>query len=121
MNQVALIGNLTKDPELKYTPDGKAVVNLRIALNEGFGDKKRTSFLEVVAFGKTAENCNQYILKGNKIAIEGRLQQDRWETNEGSKRSRIKIIANRIDFLTPKEKEEKFGSDGKVINIDEEI
>jgi single-strand DNA-binding protein len=101
MNQVCLIGNLTKDVELRYTPQETAVVNLSVAVNR---NKDEVSFFDAVAFGKTAEICSQYLSKGSKVGISGRLQQDRWE-KDGEKRSKVRIIINRIDFLDPKEYE----------------
>ncbi len=106
MNSVCLIGNLTKDPELRYTPQGTAVSVLSIAVNEGYGDKKETHFFQCQVWGKTAENCNQYLTKGSKVGITGSLRQQRWE-KDGNKKSKIIINAQRIEFLTTKNKEEK--------------
>lgn len=103
-NKVLLIGNLTKDPELRYTPQGVAVVNLRLAVNRRFKDrnqelKDETCFITVVAWDKQAETCNQYLHKGSPIFIEGRLQSRSWEDNAGAKRSVIEVRAERIQFL----------------------
>ncbi len=103
-NKVFLIGNLTKDPELRYTPSGTAVVNLRMAVNRRFKDrnqelKEETCFLTVVAWDKQAENCNQYLHKGSPIFVEGRLQSRSWEDNSGQKRSVLEVRAERIQFL----------------------
>lgn len=103
MNQVALIGNITKDPELRYTPSGKAVCNFTVAMNEKYKDKEQAHFIPVTAWGKTAENCNQYLTKGSKVGVEGSLQQQRWEDKEGKKRSKIIIFARRVEFLSRKE------------------
>ena len=103
-NKVFLIGNLTRDPELRYTPGGVAVVNLRLAVNRKFRDKsgelkEETCFVTVTAWDKQAETCNQYLQKGRPIFVEGRLQSRSWETPDGQKRSTIDIRAERIQFL----------------------
>lgn len=103
-NRVFLVGNLTKDPELRYTPQGTAVVTLRIAVNSPFKDKsgqpqKETCFINVVAWGQIAEVCNQYLQKGRSVLVEGRLQSRSWKTNEGQNRSVIEVCANRVQFM----------------------
>ena len=104
LNKVLLIGNLTKDPELRYTPNGTAVTNLRIAVNRKFKDrtgelKEDTCFLTVTAWDKQAEICNQYLQKGRAVFVEGILQSRSWETTDGQKRSTIDVRAERIQFL----------------------
>jgi len=104
LNRVLLIGNLTKDPELRYTPNGTAVTNLRLAVNRKFKDKtgelkEDTCFVTVTAWDKQAEICNQYLQKGRSVFIEGILQSRSWETNDGQKRSTIDVRAERIQFL----------------------
>ncbi len=106
LNKVLLIGNLTKDPEMRYTPSGVAVANLRLAVNRKYKDKtgewnEDTCFINVAAWDKQAEVCNQYLQKGRSIFVEGRLQSRSWETNDGQKRSMIDIRAERIQFLGP--------------------
>jgi len=103
-NKVFLIGNLTRDPELRYTPQGTAVVNLRIAINRRFRDrnqewKDETCFVTVVVWDKQAETCNQYLHKGSPIFIEGRLQSRSWEDNTGQKRNVLEVRAERVQFL----------------------
>lgn len=103
-NKVLLIGNLTKDPELRYTPQGTAVVNLRLAVNRKFRTrnqdlKEETCFITVVVWDKQAESCNQYLQKGRAIFVEGRLQSRSWEDNAGQKRNTIEVRAERIQFL----------------------
>ena len=103
-NKVLLIGNLTKDPELRYTPQGTAVVNLRLAVNRRFKDrnqelKEEVCFITVVSWDKQAETCNQYLHKGSPVLIEGRLQSRSWEDNAGQKRNVIEVRAERIQFL----------------------
>jgi single-strand DNA-binding protein len=103
-NKVLLIGNLTKDPELRYTPQGTAVVNLRLAVNRRFKDrnqelKEEVCYVNVVAWDKQAETCNQYLHKGSPVLIEGRLQSRSWEDNSGQKRSVVEVRAERVQFL----------------------
>jgi single-strand DNA-binding protein len=103
-NKVLLIGNLTKDPELRYTPQGTAVVNLRMAVNRKFKDrnqelKEEVCFITAVAWDKQAETCNQYLHKGSQLLVEGRLQSRSWEDTAGQKRSVIEVRAERVQFL----------------------
>jgi len=109
-NITVVAGNLVRDVELRYTPNGKAVCNLNLAINNTYGKgeekKQDTVFMDVVVWNGMAEACNNYISKGSPIYVEGRLSQESWEDKEGKKRSKIKIIATRVQFLGPK-KEEK--------------
>ena len=103
-NKVLLIGNLTKDPELRYTPQGTAVVNLRLAVNRKFKDKNQelkeeVCFLTAVVWNKQAETCNQYLHKGSPVLIEGRLQSRSWEDASGQKRNVLEVRAERVQFL----------------------
>ncbi|MBU1124405.1 MAG: single-stranded DNA-binding protein [Candidatus Omnitrophica bacterium] len=103
-NKVFLMGNLTKDPELRYTPQGTAVVNLRLAVNRRFRTKTQefkdeTCFITVVAWSKQAEVCNQYLQKGRPVFVEGRLQSRSWEDAAGQKRTTIEVVAERVQFL----------------------
>lgn len=103
-NKVLLIGNLTRDPELRYTPQGTAVVNLRLAVNRKYRDrnqelKDETCFISAVVWDKQAETCNQYLHKGSPVFVEGRLQSRSWEDNSGQKRNIIEVRAERIQFL----------------------
>lgn len=103
-NKVFLVGNLTRDPELRYTPQGTAVSTLRLAANTPFKDKngqlqKDTCFINVVVWGQMAEVCNQYLKKGSPVFVEGRLQSRSWQTNEGQNRSVIEIRAVRVQFM----------------------
>ncbi len=104
VNKVILIGNLGADPEMKYTPNGTAVCNLRIATGEAFKGQdgnwqERTEWHRVVTFGKTAENCGQYLAKGRQVYIEGRLQTRSWDDQQGQKRFSTEIVAREIQFL----------------------
>lgn len=111
-NKVLLMGNLTKDPELRYTPQGTAVANLRLAVNRKFRNKNQeikeeVCFVTVVVWSKQAETCNQYLHKGRPVFIEGILQSRTWEDNAGQKRSVIEVRAERVQFMgSPKEKTE---------------
>lgn len=108
LNSVNIMGNLTRDPEVKYTASGKAVCNLSIANNRIYvknGEKvSEVSYFDVEVWGVIAENCAKYLSKGNGIIVEGRLRQDRWE-KDGKTQSRVKIAANNIHFL-PKKRED---------------
>ncbi len=104
-NKVFLIGNLTKDPELRYTPQGTAVVNLRMAVNRKFRDrnqemKEDVCFVTVVVWDKQAESSNQFLHKGSPVFIEGRLQSRSWEDNSGQKRNVLEVRAERVQFLS---------------------
>ena len=105
LNRVLLIGNLTKDPELRYTPSGTPVANLRLAVNSSFKDqsgarKEETCFVTIVVWSKQAEICNQYLKKGRAVFIEGRLLYRSWEA-EGKTRSTMEVRADRVQFLGP--------------------
>ena len=104
MNSVSLIGRLGRDPETRYTGGGKAVTNFTIAVDDGFGENKTTSWITVVAWEKTAELAQQYLAKGSQVAVEGRLKQRTWNDKEGAKHTVLEVVANRLDFLTKIEK-----------------
>jgi single-strand DNA-binding protein len=104
LNKVFLIGNLTRPPELRYTPSGTAVSDLRLAVNRAYttqgGDKREeTYFLTVVAWGKQAEASAQYLDKGSPILVEGRLQTREWDGKDGQRRNVVEVVADRIQFL----------------------
>lgn len=104
LNRVFLIGNLTRDPELRYTASGTAVTNLRIAVNRRYktqsGEiKEETAFITVVVWGKQAEACTQFLAKGRPVFVEGRLQMRSWETPDGQKRNVLEVRASRVQFL----------------------
>ncbi len=103
-NRVILMGNLTRDPEVKYSQGGSAIAKFSIAVNRRYkaGDdlKEEVGFFDIVVFGKQAENCGEYLKKGRGVLVEGRLQQDRWEDKEtGAKRSRVLVVAQSVQFL----------------------
>lgn len=104
MNRVFLMGNLTRDPELRQTSGGKPVCDLGLAISErrrnAAGETiETTCFVDIVVWEKLAQNCGQYLKKGRPILVEGRLQQDRWETDKGEKRNRLRVVADRVHFL----------------------
>lgn len=114
LNMVFLMGNLTRDPELRYTPNGQAVANFAVATNRTWKDnegetKEAVEFTDVVVWGKTAENAANYLKKGRKVHIIGRLQTRNWEAQDGSKRYKTEVIANEVTFLGTKGEE---GSEG---------
>lgn len=104
VNKVILIGNLGRDPELRYTQGGQGVANFTLATNERWRDKdgqnqERTEWHRIVVWGKQAENCAQYLQKGRSCYIEGRLQTREWEDKEGNKRQTTEIVAQNVTFL----------------------
>ncbi len=104
-NKVILIGNLTKDPEVRYTPQGTPVTSFRLAVNQKYksGDemKQDTLFIDIVVWGKQGETCGQYLNKGSAVLVEGRLQERRWES-EGQQRSKFEVVASQVRFLSSK-------------------
>jgi single-strand DNA-binding protein len=105
LNKVFVIGNLTRDPELRYIPSGQPVTSFTIAVNRKYSDpnggkKEETTFLRVVAWAKLAEICNQYLQKGSSVFVEGRLQSRSWQAQDGSKRNTLEIIAQSVQFLS---------------------
>ncbi|MCK5242440.1 single-stranded DNA-binding protein [bacterium] len=106
-NRTLLMGNLTRDPELRYIPNGSAVANLRLAVNRTYKNqsgevKEEVTYVNIVVWGKQAENCAEYLSKGRPIFVEGRLQSRQWETDDGQKRSVLEVVADRVQFLERK-------------------
>jgi single-strand DNA-binding protein len=104
LNKVILIGNLTADPELKYTPSGTARTRFSIALNRQFKDasgqlQEEVTFVPIVAWGQQAENCANYLTKGRSVAVEGRLRIDSFENAEGEKKKVVEVVAQSVQFL----------------------
>jgi single-strand DNA-binding protein len=105
LNKVFLIGRLTKDPELRYTPGGAPVTDLRVATSRNYtgkdGERREESlFIDVTVWNRQAENCCQYLAKGRQVHVEGHLKMDSWDDREtGAKRSQIKVVADHIQFL----------------------
>jgi len=102
-NKVILLGRLTRDPEIRYTPSGNAVTTFGMAVNnprkQGDEWQEETCFIDIVIFGKQAENCNEYLSKGNLVLVEGRLRWRSWEGQDGQKRSKHEVIATNIQFM----------------------
>ncbi len=104
MNRVFLAGNLTRDPELKQTNSGMAVADLGLAVNERYKNRngeqvERVCFTDIVVWGRQAETCTMYLTKGAGVLVEGSLQLDRWETSDGQPRSKMRVRADRVQFL----------------------
>ena len=104
LNKVFLIGNLTRDPELRHTPSGTAIASFGIAINRTWsgpdGEKKEeVCYVNISMFGKRAEVINEYFTKGNPIFIEGRLQFQQWDTKDGQKRSALNVVAEDFQFI----------------------
>ncbi len=104
VNRVFLLGNLTRDPELRQTSSGMSVSDLGVAVSETYQNKagetvETKCFTDVVVWGKQAEACSQYLVKGAPVMVEGRLQLDQWDTDSGEKRSRLRVKADRVQFL----------------------
>jgi len=103
-NKVFFMGNLTRDPELRYLPNGTAVTTFTVASNRVYtlqsGEKKQeATFMRVVAWGKRAETCGEYLNKGSAVFVEGRLQTRSWQGQDGQKRSTVEIVADNVQFL----------------------
>jgi single-strand DNA-binding protein len=108
LNVVALIGNLTRDPELRHTPSGTAVVSLRLAVNDRVkrqGEwEDAVYYFDVTVWGNQAEACAQYLAKGRKVGVQGKLTWREWEAKDGGgKRQSVEITAETVQFLTPKD------------------
>jgi len=118
LNKVFLIGNLTRDPELRYTPSGAAVSDLGIATNRVYNTKEgerreETLFVDVAVWNRDAENCCQYLRKGSLVHVEGALKLESWEDkNTGEKRSKLKVVAERVQFLDSRRDGSGGGSTG---------
>ena len=116
MNNIILIGRLTKDPDLRYTQAGKAVCSFTLAVDRPYsGDKKEADFINIIVWNKVGENCAQYLSKGRKVAVQGRLQIRNYEDDKGYKKYITEVVANSVEFLEfgNKQQNEDFG-----INVD---
>lgn len=107
LNNVHLAGRLTRDPEVKPIGNDNFVAHMGMAINRRFKDKEEVTFVDVTAFGRTAENCGQYLHKGSAVYIEGYLKLDEWKTKEGQARQMLKVVANTVQFLDPKKQEDE--------------
>lgn len=120
---ITLIGNLGKDPEMRYTPTGQAVTNLSLATNRQYNDAsgqrvKETTWFRVSVWGKTAENCNQYLQKGSKVLVEGRLTPDPatggprlWTRQDGTAGTSYEVTAHRVQFLSSRNEEHEYAEE----------
>lgn len=113
LNQVTLMGNLTRDPELRQTPNGQNVCSFSLALNRSYKDasgewQEATDYIDIVAWGPLAERVSQYLTKGRRCLVQGRLQSRSWE-QEGQKRSKVEVLANDVTFL-----DSRGGADGET-------
>jgi single-strand DNA-binding protein len=104
INRVVLVGNLTRDPELRHTPSGTPVCSLRVAVNTRRKDETgqwvdKPNYFDVTVWGQQGENCAQYLSKGRPAAIDGRLEWREWEAQDGSKRQAVEIVADNVQFL----------------------
>ena len=105
MNKVILMGRLTKDPEMRYTNSNMAVCNFTLAVSRGFakqGEESQADFIPIVTFDKTAEFCSKYFVKGQQVAVVGKIQVRSWDDNEGKKRYTTEVIANETFFADTK-------------------
>lgn len=112
MNVVILIGRVVAPPELRYTPGGKAVAQFTMAVDRGFGDGKETDFIPVVVWERLAEICNEYLVKGKLISIQGSLRVRTYETQEGQKRKAFEVVASTMQMLAGDKKESSGQSGG---------
>ena len=112
LNKVMMIGNLTREPELRYLPSGSACCNFGLAVNRNYKDKngeqkQDVCFIDIVAWNKTAELCGEYLHKGRPVFVEGRLSLNTWETPEGDKRSKHELILEQVQFLGSKSSQQE--------------
>jgi single-strand DNA-binding protein len=125
LNKVLLIGNLTRDPELRYTPQGNAVCTFGLATNrswqpaDGGERKEETEFHRVVSWNKLAELCSQLLVKGRKVYVEGRLQTRQWQAPDGAQRQVTEIVIDDMRILDSKRPDEKVGEIGELSGLEE--
>lgn len=118
INRVVLVGNLTRDPELRTTPNGKSVCTLGLAVNERYKNEsgewvEKPNYFDIVVWGAQGENCSRYLSKGRPVAVDGRLSYRSWEAQDGSKRSKVEVVANTVQFLGSRQ--ESGGSGGAPV------
>jgi single-strand DNA-binding protein len=128
LNKVMIIGNVGRDPEMRFTPTGTPVTTFSVACGRvrisPDGDRREeTEWFNVVTWQKLAETCSQYLTKGQKVYVEGRLQTRSWEGTDGQKRSRVEVVANTLIFLSPKQRpptgDESAAEDGDEFAADD--
>ncbi len=111
LNKAMLIGNLGSDPEMRFTPSGSPVTTFKVAVNRSFNSpdgerKEETEWFSIVAWNKQAESCNQYLVKGSQVYVEGRLHNRSWDGQDGQKHYRTEVIASQVIFLDRKPRED---------------
>jgi single-strand DNA-binding protein len=111
INRVVLVGNLTRDPELRHTPSGTPVCSLRLAVNTRRKDKSgqwtdKPNYFDITVWGQQGENCAQYLSKGRPVAIDGRLEWREWEAQDGAKRQAVEVVAESVQFLGGRQESE---------------
>jgi single-strand DNA-binding protein len=128
LNKVMLIGNLTRDPELRYIPSGQAVTTFTIAVSRTYnsktGDKKEeVAFIRIVAWARLAEICNEYLKKGRPVFVEGRIQTRSWDGPDGNKRYATEVLADNVQFLgsKPAGGGKSEGSEMPTMDVDDSI
>jgi single-strand DNA-binding protein len=104
INSVVLVGNLTRDPELRHTPSGTAVCSLRLAVNTRRKDQsgqwtEKPNYFDITVWGQQGENCAQYLAKGRRVGVQGRLEWREWDAQDGTKRQAVEVIADAVQFL----------------------
>ena len=111
VNSVVLVGRLTKDPEMRYTPNGIAVTNFGLAVNRQSrreeGQERQADFIDIVAWRQTAEFCGNYMKKGDLVSVEGRIQVRDWETQDGQSRRSVEVVAFRVQALESRAQREQ--------------
>ena len=125
-NKVLLIGNLTRDPELRYTSGGTAVASFGLAVNRKFKQgeewKDEVCFVDITVWAKQGENCAEYLNKGSQAFIEGRLNYQTWEDKQsGQQRSKLEVVANNVQFLTKQGDKKDMGSGSSTVSDDDDV
>ena len=122
LNKVMLLGNLTRDPDLRYAPQGTAVARLGLAVNHRYGQgeavKEETMFIDVVVFGRQAEAAGEHLAKGRPVLIEGRLKLQNWEDKEGRRHAKHEVVADRIQFLGARSREDSAAAEDEDVVAD---
>jgi len=117
INRVVLVGNLTRDPELRATPGGTSLCRLRVACNTSWRNKdtgeidERSNYFDVTVFGASAEACARFLVKGRPVAVDGRLEWHEWTTPEGERRQAVGIVADSVQFLAARERSDDADED----------
>lgn len=117
MNKIILIGNVGREPEMRFTPDGKPVVDFSLAVTKKYRGEDFTEWFKVTAWGKLAETVNQYVTKGMKVMAEGRVELEEWDSDNG-KRSQMKVTASSVEFLSKSDKPQEEEAENTSDEID---